>query len=151
MSVSSTLPLNVAETGPIFILTTAVKPLSPIFSNDWQPGIADLSTSGSFNSAHTFGLSAGKVTSPVIVMAMNVSLADKTWPISGVFEISDDVLAAFRNARGISRRPPRFHSYNDNAEFQQDCYSKQRPGALPDIFSRILRKTRRRLEAPLAV
>src|ERR1700693_3071736 len=77
MSVSSTLPLKVAETGPIFILTTAEKPLSPVFSNDWQPGIADLSTSGSFNSSQTFGLSAGKVTSPVIVMAMNVSLRDK--------------------------------------------------------------------------
>jgi hypothetical protein len=64
--------LNVAETGPIFILTTAVKPLSPIFSNDWQPGIAALRTSGSFKSAQTFDLSAGKVTSPVIVIAMNV-------------------------------------------------------------------------------
>ena len=81
MSVSSTLPLNVAETGPIFILTTAAKPLSPVFSNDWQPGIADLSTSGSFSSAQTFGLSAGKVTSPVIVMAMNVSFRDNTRPI----------------------------------------------------------------------
>src|ERR1700722_19514907 len=135
MSVSSTLPLNVAETGPIFIFTTAVKPLSPIFSSDWQPGIAALSTSGSFRSSQTFGLSAGKVTSPVIVMAMNVSLADKTWPISRAFEISGNVVTAFRNARGISRRPPRFHSYNDNAELQQDCYSKQRPGALIPICS----------------
>src|SRR5580698_6592801 len=73
MSESSTLPLNVAETGPIFILTTAAKPFSPVFSNDWHPGIADLSTSGSFSSVQTFGLSAGRVTSPVIVIAMNVS------------------------------------------------------------------------------
>ena len=76
MSESSTLPLNVAETGPIFILTTAAKPFSPVFSSDWHPGIADLSTSGSFNSSQTFGLSAGKVTSPVIVIAMNVPFQD---------------------------------------------------------------------------
>ena len=73
MSVSSTLPLNVAETGPIFVLTTAAKPLSPVFSSDSQPGMADLRTSGSLSSAQTYGLSAGKDTSPVIVMAMNVS------------------------------------------------------------------------------
>src|SRR5262245_61588139 len=72
MSESSTLPLNVAETGPIFILTRAPKPFSPVFSNDWHPGIADLSISGSFSRAQTLGLSAGKVTSPVIVIAMNV-------------------------------------------------------------------------------
>src|ERR1700722_18135239 len=77
MSVSSTLPLNVAETGPIFIFTTAATPFSPAFSSDWHPGIADLSTSGSFNSSQTFGLSAGKVTSPVIVIAINVSLPGK--------------------------------------------------------------------------
>src|SRR5882757_8803756 len=77
MSVSSTLPLKVAETGPIFILTTAEKPLSPVFSSDWHPGIADFSTSGSFSSSQTFGRSAGKVTSPVIVIAMNVSLRDE--------------------------------------------------------------------------
>src|ERR1700693_2335626 len=76
MSESSTLPLKVAETGPIFSLTTAAKPFSPVFSNDWHPGIAALRVSGSFRSAHTFGLSAGKVTSPVIVIAMNVPFQD---------------------------------------------------------------------------
>src|ERR1700733_3694300 len=77
MSESSTLPLNVAETGPIFVLTTAANPFSPVFSNDWHPGIADLSVSGSLSSAQTFGLPAGKVTSPVIVMAMNVPFRGK--------------------------------------------------------------------------
>ena len=38
-------------------------------TREWQ----DLRTSGSFSSVQTFGLSAGNVTSPVIVMAMNVS------------------------------------------------------------------------------
>src|ERR1700733_5457746 len=103
MSVSSTLPLNVAETGPIFILTTAVKPLSPIFSNDWQPGIADLSTSGSFSSAQTFALSAGKVTSPVIVIAMNVPFPENSADPCAL-EISGGASPAFRNAREISRR-----------------------------------------------
>src|SRR5580693_2023019 len=87
MSESSTLPLNVAETGPIFILTTAAKPFSPVFSNDWHPGIADLSVSGSFSSAHTLGLSAGKVTSPVIVIAINVPFQDN-WADRREFEIS---------------------------------------------------------------
>ena len=70
MSESSTLPLKVAETGPILILTTAAKPLSPVFSSDWQPGMQALSTSGSLSIAQTFGRSAGSVTSPVIVIAM---------------------------------------------------------------------------------
>src|SRR5580658_3149552 len=72
-SESSTLPLKVADTGPILVLTTAAKPLSPDFSSDSQPGMQDLSTSGSLRSAQTFGRSAGKVTSPVIVMAIDVS------------------------------------------------------------------------------
>src|SRR5271154_4365244 len=72
MSVSSTLPLKVADTGPILVLTTAAKPLSPVFSSDSQPGIEALSTSGSLRAAQTFGLSAGKVTSPVIVIAIDV-------------------------------------------------------------------------------
>src|SRR5271170_6593738 len=103
MSESSTLPLNVAETGPIFILTTAAKPFSPVFSNDWHPGIADLSVSGSFSSAHTFGLSAGKVTSPVIVIAMNVPFQDNS---ADPLQVRDQrgVLPAFSNAREISRR-----------------------------------------------
>src|SRR5271165_4669165 len=74
MSESSTLPLKVAETGPIFVLTTAAKPLSPALSRDSHPGIQALSTSGSLSSAQTFGLSAGSVASPVIVMAMGGSL-----------------------------------------------------------------------------
>src|SRR5208282_4920845 len=74
MSESSTLPLKVAETGPIFVLTTAAKPLSPALSRDSQPGIQALSTSGSLSNAQTFGLSAGSVASPVIVMAMGGSL-----------------------------------------------------------------------------
>src|SRR5271154_3995932 len=77
MSESSTLPLNVAETGPILVLTTAAKPVSPDFSSDSQPGMEDLSTSGSLSSAQTFGLPAGKVTSPVIVMAINVPFPGK--------------------------------------------------------------------------
>src|SRR5271166_6216590 len=73
MSESSTLPLKVAETGPIFVLTTAAKPLSPALSSDSQPGIQALSTSGSLSNAQTFGLLAGSVASPVIVMAIDVS------------------------------------------------------------------------------
>src|ERR1700733_12126139 len=129
MSVISTLPLNVAETGPIFILTTAEKPLSPVLSNDWQPGIADLSTSGSFSSAQTLGRSAGKATSPVIVIAMNVSLRHKLDPISRVFEISTDLLAAFRKTRSTSRYRHAFILIMMMLSFQPDCYSKQRPSA----------------------
>src|SRR5271163_922827 len=73
MSESSTLPLKVADTGPILVLTTAAKPLSPDFSSDSQPGMQALSTSGSLRSAQTFGRSAGNATSPVIVMAIDVS------------------------------------------------------------------------------
>jgi hypothetical protein len=73
--------LNGAETGPIFVLTTAAKPLSLVFSGDSQPAMLDLSTSGSFRSAQTFGLSAGKLPPPVIVMAMTFpSCADSIDP-----------------------------------------------------------------------
>ena len=72
MSESSTLPLKVAETGPILVLTTAAKPLSPVLSSDWQPGMQALRTSGSLSSAQTFGRPAGSVASPVIVIAMDV-------------------------------------------------------------------------------
>src|SRR5271168_869867 len=72
-SESSTLPLKVVDTGPILVLTTAAKPLSPVLSSDSQPGMQALSTSGSLSSAQTFGRLAGKVTSPVIVMAIDVS------------------------------------------------------------------------------
>src|ERR1700751_1120005 len=98
MSVSSTLALKVAETGPIFVFTTAAKPLSPLFSRDSQPGMQDLSTSGSLSNPQTFGRSAGKVTSPVIVMAMNASLLrgfDR--PASSSTSVSD-APAALRNA-----------------------------------------------------
>src|SRR5579872_585846 len=105
MSESSTLPLNVAETGPIFVLTTAAKPLSPVFSSDSQPGIADLRTSGSLSSAQTFGLSAGKVTSPVIVMAINVSFLPGLDRSDAGFGNERRIRGqAFRNAREISRR-----------------------------------------------
>src|SRR5271166_2928912 len=109
MSVSSTLPRKVAETGPILVLTTAAKPLSPVFSSDSQPGMQDLSTSGSFKSAQTFGLSAGKVTSPVIVMAIDVSFLrgldpSAVRPPPARFESRVALLPAFRIARQRSRR-----------------------------------------------
>src|ERR1700733_10804421 len=117
MSVSSTLPLNVAETGPIFILTTAVKPLSPIFSNDWQPGIADLSTSGSFSSAQTLGLSAGKVTSPVIVIAMNASLQNILRRSPACSRSAMMYQQHFATREKYQDTPPCSHSYNDDTKF----------------------------------
>ena len=69
------MPLKVAPTGPILTLTTAAKNVSLVFSSDWQPGIARLQTSGSLSIAQTLARSAGKVTSPVIVIAMNVLLS----------------------------------------------------------------------------
>src|ERR1700728_778864 len=73
MSESCTAPLNDAPTGPILIFATAAKDVSLVFSSDWQPGMHALSTAASFSIAHTFVRSAGKVTSPVMVIAIDVS------------------------------------------------------------------------------
>jgi hypothetical protein len=78
--------------------------LSPFFSSDSHPGIADLSTSGSFNSVQTFGLSAGKVTSPVIVMAIKRFLPTVIERSRNRSGSASYVKPAFRNAREISRR-----------------------------------------------
>src|SRR5271168_4106659 len=104
-SESSTLPLKVVDTGPILVLTTAAKPLSPVLSSDSQPGMQALSTSGSLSSAQTFGRSAGKVTSPVIVMAIDVSFLDPS-PLHRRPRNSNarDLLAVFRIAPQRSRR-----------------------------------------------
>src|SRR5260370_8153401 len=73
MSASCTLPLKLAPPGPILTFTAAENDVSLVFSNDWQPGMLALRTSGSLSIAHTLGRSAGNVTSPVIVIAIGVS------------------------------------------------------------------------------
>src|SRR5947209_13040715 len=70
MSLSVTLPLNVAETGPTFTFATACISLSLVFSRLWQPGMQTFSTSGSLSFAQTVSRSAGSSTSPFIVIAM---------------------------------------------------------------------------------
>jgi hypothetical protein len=65
----------VALTGPIFTLATAAKDVSLVFSSDWHPGMQAFSTSGSLSIDHTLARSAGNVASPVIVIAINRSLA----------------------------------------------------------------------------
>src|SRR4029077_12854288 len=69
-SLSVTRPLKRADTGPTFILATARKPLSSVFSSSSHPGMQALSTSGSFNLVHTTSRGAASWTSPFIVMAM---------------------------------------------------------------------------------
>src|SRR6202008_1293284 len=72
-SLKGTLPLKRADTGPTFILATARKPLSSVFSNSSHPGMQTLSTSGSFNLAHTASRDAASWASPCIVIAMDAS------------------------------------------------------------------------------
>src|SRR5580704_870538 len=99
MSVSSTLPLKVADTGPILVLTMAAKPFSPLLSSDSQPGMQAFSTLGSLSSAQTFGLSAGNETSPVIVMAMDVPFLRGLDPSAAA-----PPLAPAQNPRAIRRQ-----------------------------------------------
>src|ERR1700754_964683 len=47
------LPLKLAFTGPIDMLTVARNSSSPAALNDWQPGTQSFSTSGSFRHFHT--------------------------------------------------------------------------------------------------
>src|SRR5271166_3297675 len=102
MSESSTFPLKVALTGPIFILATAAKPLSPVFSNDSQPGIQALRTTGSLSSAHTFGRAAGRVASPVIVIGMNVPPFGRWLPRGGIGPARRRVTIVMRRVRTVS-------------------------------------------------
>src|SRR5271165_2081730 len=82
-SESSTLPLKVAETGPILTLATAAKPFSPALSRDWQPGMQLFRTSGSLSNAQTLDRGAGRVASPVIVIAIPVSSHERTTIVRG--------------------------------------------------------------------
>src|ERR1700744_108827 len=51
MSASDTLPVNLADTGPIFSARPTVYWLSPVSSNLSQPGMHFLSVSGSFSAS----------------------------------------------------------------------------------------------------
>ena len=82
MSVSVTLPLKVALTGPTAILADAWSSLSPTFSSVSQPGMQRLSTSGSLSFSQTVCWSAGSTTSPVIVIAMAASSSPMWLPVS---------------------------------------------------------------------
>src|SRR4249919_1914963 len=88
-SVSRTLPLNVALTGPTLLVATARNSLGPVTSRDWQPGMQALRTSGSLSLAHTVSRGAGSCCSPDIVIAIGIpplrhcSHDLGPWPASG--------------------------------------------------------------------
>src|SRR5436190_10759410 len=66
MSLSVTLPVNEALTGPMRRRTLAVISVSLSFSSDSQPGMQAFSTSWSFSAANTFSRGAAILYSPLM-------------------------------------------------------------------------------------
>src|SRR5215469_13672627 len=106
-----TLPLKRADTGPTFILATARKPCSSVFSSSSQPGMQAFRTSGSFSLAHTASRLAGSWTSPVIVIAMGTS-PKHAWlpPVRTRRGEKEGHLRPIRDAYSHTRNAPRTSS-----------------------------------------
>src|SRR5262245_40913826 len=68
MSVSLTLPLNVARTGPTASFTHAVMSVGDCICSDSQPVMHCLRMSGSLSAAHTFWRLAAMRREPVMSM-----------------------------------------------------------------------------------
>src|SRR3974390_7079 len=66
---SSSLPLNLARTGPPAAVMATLYSLSPTLSMVSQPGMHGLSTAGSLRAAHTWVCGTGMSCSPVISIA----------------------------------------------------------------------------------
>src|SRR5262245_66406993 len=76
MSVSLTLPLKVARTGPTASFTRAVMSVGDCISSDSQPVMHCLRMAGSLSAAHTFWRLAAICREPVMFMeCLLVSLA----------------------------------------------------------------------------
>jgi hypothetical protein len=65
--------LKRAFTGPILVTATACNSVSEILVSSSQPGMQAFSTSASLSLAYTTSRLAGSCTSPVIVIAIDVS------------------------------------------------------------------------------
>src|SRR5438045_3389900 len=79
MSLSVTLPVNEALTGPMRRRTLAVISVSLSFSSDSQPGMQAFSTSWSFSAANTFSRGAAILYSPLMSIRQLLGL-----PLAGI-------------------------------------------------------------------
>src|ERR1700733_3252136 len=73
MSLSVTLPLKAALTGPMRSRTLALISVSEDLSSDSQPGMQAFSTSGSFSAANTFSRGAAILYSPLMSISRSYS------------------------------------------------------------------------------